>query len=704
MYRTGDLARYRPDGSIECLGRTDGQVKVRGYRIELGEVEAALAAHPSVAMAAVTARDEPGGSKRLVAYLTPRAGAPGEADVRDWLRERLPEYMVPSAFVTLPALPLTPNGKIDRKALPDPEPVTAAGEAAFVPPRGPVDEALLSVFSDLLGRDRLGADDDFFEIGGHSLLAAQLLARVRESFGVEVPLRAFFDEPTAAGLGRMVQQAIREGSGLTVPPLRRTDRSGPLPASFAQQRLWFLDQLEPGRGWYNLPAAIRLTGELYVGALETALREVARRHESLRTTFEERDGQPFQVIAPEASIGFALDDLSSLPEARREPEALRRTAAEAWEPFDLTRGPLMRVRLYRLGPRDHVLGWSMHHIISDGWSIAVLTRETSRAYEAFAQGRPSPLPALEFQYADFSQWQRSWLTGMTLGAHLDYWRSTLAGVPAIELPTDRPRPLVPSGRGAERTLPIDAGRTAGLRALGREEGATLFMVLLAGIEALLHRYTGQTDFAVGTPVAGRTAPGTEPLVGLFINTVVFRADLSGSPTLRDVVRRVRAQAIGSYAHQDVPFDLLVGTLQPDRAPGRSPLFQVMFVHQNAPAAELHSPGLVLTPLELESDSAKFELTLSSFETGDGLKLRAEFSTDLFEPPTVDRMLSHLVRLLVAGAAEPDRPVATLPMLGEAEQRALLGEQGEDEEDDSDVFGVGLDALSDGSLDTRTHGT
>jgi len=705
LYRTGDLAKYRSDGVIECLGRVDGQVKVRGYRVELGEVESALAGLPSVREAAAVAREDGSGENRLVAYIVPRGDAvPTEAEMRAWLRDRLPEYMVPSAFVTLDALPLTPNGKVDRKALPDPEPPRGEG-GGYVPPRGPIEEALVGIWAEVLGRETVGVFDNFFEVGGHSLLAAQLLARVRETLAVELALKDLFDDPTVAALAKQVENALRLGAGFQMPPLEPVGRDGPLPASFAQQRLWFLDQLEPGSPTYNVPAAVRLSGAMDADALRQAFRELVRRHESLRTTFAAEGGSPFQVIAPGMDFELPAEDLTSIPDGEREAEARRRAVAEAWRPFDLARGPLVRARLYRLGPEEHLVTVVMHHVVSDGWSIGVLIREMGVLYESFTRGEPSPLPEPAVQYADFAAWQRRWLQGDALDKQLRYWSETLKGVPVLELPADRPRPAVMSGRGAQTSRSFPKELVDGLKALGRKEGATLYMTLLAGFEALLHRYSGQADFAVGSPIAGRTLSQTEGMIGFFVNTLVLRADLSGGPTFRTLLRRTKGAAVGAYAHQDLPFEKLVGVLHPERDPSRPPLFQVMFVLQNAPLPALKSSALEMTPLEVESVTAKFDLTLSAMENPEGLTATLEYSTDLFDAATVDRMLGHFETLLGSAAADPDRPVATLPMLSEEEQRMLLrwnqngsGQGDEPPDDETEEALADLDGLSDEELD------
>jgi amino acid adenylation domain-containing protein len=706
LYRTGDLARWRSDGGLECLGRVDHQVKIRGFRVELGEVESALLRHPAVRDAVVTARDDSSGEMSLVGYLVPREGqSPNAADLRRTLAETLPEYMVPTTYVSLDELPRTPNGKVDRKALPDPEQAALVSEGGYTPPRGPVEEALVGIWGEILGRERIGVFDNFFESGGHSLFATQLFARLRDTFGVEPPpLQEFFETATVAWLARRIEDALRAERGLASPPIVPVGRDRPLPASFAQQRLWFLDQLEPGSASYNIPTAVRLSGTLDVAALETALNEVVRRHEVLRTTFAAKDGQPWQTIAPSLTIPLPVSDLSALPDGEREAEAARLTEEESRRPFDLAAGPLIRARLLRLGDQEHVVLVNMHHIISDGWSMGILVRDVGELYLASTRRVSSPLPELPLQYADFSVWQREWLRGDVLQAQLDYWKHELAGVPVLEVPTDSPRPPAMSLRGAVRSVEIPKALIAELRGLSRQEGATVFMALLGAFQTLLHRYSGQEDVVVGTPIAGRTRSEIENLVGFFVNTLVLRGDLSGDPSFRELLRRVRRASLGAYAHQDLPFEQLVGVLHPERDPSRTPIFQVMFAMQDAPLPSLSTPELSMAVLDTDSGTAKFDLTLLASETEGGLQLRLEYSTDLFEEATVDRMLGHLRTLFESILADPDQPVATLPMLTEAERNQLLGRS------DGDADAVGdpehrngeaqpdLDQLSDDELD------
>ncbi|MFL5357820.1 amino acid adenylation domain-containing protein, partial [Archangium sp.] len=518
LYRTGDVVRYLPDGSLEYVGRQDEQVKVRGFRIELGEIEWALAQFPRVQEAVVLAREDVPGDKRLVAYVA--ATEPLDtAALRTFLRERLPEYMVPSAFVTLEVLPLTPNGKVDRKALPAPD--SAPSQTEHIAPRTPTEELLAGIWSRLLGARQVGVTDSFFELGGHSLLATQAVNRIRAAFGVELPLRALFEAPTVAALASRVDFAVRTGRGMQVPALVPVARDGrPLPLSFAQQRLWFLDQLTPHSPLYNIPMAVRFQGALDVPALEQAFSALTERHESLRTTFGLVGEEPIQVISPALAVPLAVVDLGSVPDAQRESELRRLATEESLRSFDLARGPLFRATLLRLSAQDHVLLLTVHHIVSDGWSTGVLIRELAALYQGFTSGQPSTLPALPVQYADYAAWQRGWLRGAPLEAQLAYWRQHLSGAPrALELPTDKPRPAVQSHRGASETARISKELAEALKALGQREGATPFMVLMATWQVLLARYSGQDDISVGSPIAGRTQGETEGLIGFFVNTL-----------------------------------------------------------------------------------------------------------------------------------------------------------------------------------------
>ncbi|HVR97534.1 MAG TPA: amino acid adenylation domain-containing protein, partial [Thermoanaerobaculia bacterium] len=608
----------------------------------------------------------------LVAYVVGDARA---ETLRQPLQERLPDYMLPAVFVALAALPLTPNGKVDRKALPAPE--WQGAEQSYLAPRTPVEEVMAMIWAELLGRERVGTADHFFDLGGHSLLATQVMSRLRHAFGVEMPLRDLFEAPSLADLAIRVEAALRAGTGLPAPPLVPKDlasRQSSLPLSFAQQRLWFIDQLEPGRSVYNMPVALRVEGPLDAAALAQSLGVVVRRHEALRTTFAVEEGIPVQVIQPPAPFGLAVVDLSGLPASRCETAALTLAGEEATRPFNLTRGPLLRGVLLRLAEDDHVTALTMHHIVSDGWSLRILVREVTALYTAFTEGRPSLLPELPVQYPDFAVWQRSWLQGETLESEIAFWRRQLAGLPPrLEILTDRPRPTVQSSRGASRPvwLPAELHRQA--QALSRHEGTTLFMVLLAGFNALLARYSGQENLAVGTPVAGRNRVEIENLIGFFVNTLVLRGDLSGEPSFRELLGRVRETALASHTHQDVPFERLVQELAPERSLAHAPLFQVMFALQNAPVESLEMRSLRLRPVHRIATTAKFDLTLTLGE-GDGrLEGTVEHATDLFDAATIDRLIVHYERLLAGALESPGKPLTELLLLTSAEHSQVVVE-------------------------------
>ena len=663
LYRTGDRVRWRADGELEYLGRLDHQVKVRGFRVELGEIEAVLLAHPAVASAAVLALGEEG-DRRLVAYVV---GAPDFADLRRKLEEKLPVYMVPSAFVVLESLPLLPNGKVDRRALAAravvPERLGGGGPVA---PRTLAEELLAVIWAQVLGVERVGVEDDFFDLGGHSLLATQVISRIRGVFGVELPLRRLFESPTIAGLALAVEATGPE----TSLPLTRVDRPAALPLSFAQQRLWFLDQLQPGSALYNMPLGLRLKGELSVPALGASLGEVVRRHEVLRTVFESVEGRPVQKILPVRPLDLGLVDLGGLEAGLRERELERLSRQEANRPFDLSRGPLLRGCVLRLGEREHAVLLNQHHIVSDGWSLGLLVREAVLLYEAFRSGRPSPLAELPIQYADFAIWQRQWLTGEVLESQLAYWRARLAALPVLELPTDRPRPAIRTQRGAEQPFALPAEVSRAVSELGRREGVTTFILLQATFQALLSRYAGQQDVAVGTVVANRRYSELESLIGFFVNTLVLRGDLSGRPVFDQFLRQAREVALEAYAHQDIPFEQLVEELQPERDPSRTPLFQVMLVLQNAPQEAMSLPDLEVSSVGAQRGTAKFDLTLSLVEREGGLAGGFEYDSDLFDASTIARFGDHFAVLLSQVAERPDQEIADFVLLTTAERHQL----------------------------------
>ncbi len=665
LYKTGDLGRWREDGSIEFLGRNDFQVKVRGFRIELGEIEAQLAACDGVLEAVVIAREDHPGDKRLVAYLTASAELNID-ELRAQLKAVLPEYMVPSAFMILDALPLTPNGKLDRKALPVPE-GDAYGAREYEAPQGKQEEALAAIWQDILGIERVGRHDHFFELGGHSLLAVQVITRIRQGMGCELALRDLFDHPVLQDLARQLQQSDAN----TLAPIERADRGQPLPLSFAQQRLWFIAQMEGASEAYHIAGGIRLTGVLAETALRRALDRIVARHEALRTLFIEQDGEASQLIL-NTNGGFTLLEHDLSTDADPSAALARLSEQEAQAPFDLARGPLARGRLVRLAADEHVLLITLHHIIADGWSMGVLIDELGRLYASYSRGEDDPLPPLPIQYADYAVWQRRWIEGEQLCAQAAYWRQTLAGAPALlELPSDRPRPAQQDYAGAQLAVRLDADLSARLKAFSQQHGATLFMTLLAGWALTLSRLSGQDDVVIGTPSANRGRAEIEGLIGFFVNTLALRIDLSDSPTVADLVERVKIQTLNAQAHQDIPFEQVVEIVQPPRSLAHAPLFQVMFGWQNTPGWELSLSGLSLAPVDVAHASAQFDLSLLLREDGDAIVGSLEYATALFDPDTVARYLGYWQALLAGMVADDSQAVARLPMLGEAERRQVL---------------------------------
>ncbi|MES1244335.1 MAG: amino acid adenylation domain-containing protein, partial [Acidobacteriota bacterium] len=652
LYRTGDLVRYLPDGRIDFLGRIDQQIKVQGFRIEPAEVEAALNRHPLVMESAVRTWD--GGS--LAAYIVGEVDA---AALREDLRNRLPAWMVPATFTFLDVLPLTPNGKVDRRALPKPE--RAAG---FTPARNETERRLAEIWSEVLGGAQVGVLDNFFDLGGRSLLAIEILARVRNAFGVELPPRTLFESPTIAELAEAVAKAGADEGPALVP----VGRAG-VPASFAQQRLWFLDRLEPGSPVYNLPTRVRLQGPLDPAALRRSLTAIVGRHDALRTTFTAKDGEPVQVVHPPGEADLPVVDLAGFADPMAEAERIG--ALDAAQPFDLERGPLLRATLLRLGPDDHVLLLTVHHIVWDGWSLNVFIRELSACY------RGQALPGLAVQYADYSEWQRRRLQGEGLERHLAYWRERLAGAPAaLDLPTDRPRPPFQTWRGASERIAIDARTAAAVRELARREGSSVFMTLLAAFTAVLARCARQLDVVVGTPTANRERVELEPLLGFFANSLVLRVDFPGDATFRNLLARVRGATLGAYSHQEVPFEKLVEALKPERNLGQNPIYQVTFALEDSERPALDLPGVTATPLVADSGTAKFDLALYMEDRGGrGGRITGllEYNRDLFERATAARLLARFSTLLESAVAEPDRPVLDLPLLDGSERHWLLYE-------------------------------
>ncbi len=664
LYKTGDLAKYLPDGNIEYLGRLDFQVKLRGFRIELGEIESALKQHPGVKEAVVVAREDEPGDKRLVAYVVP--GDLNIANLRKSLAAELPDYMVPSAFVGLDALPLSSNGKLDRRALPKPDRSASDDQHADIAPRTPTEDLLATIWCEVLHLDRVGVESNFFDLGGHSLLATRVVARVRKAFQVELPLRDLFETPTIAALAKRLEALQRQERGATAPPIVRANRDEPIPLSYAQQRLWFIDQLDPGNPLYNIPKMVRLRGDLNVGALEEAINVIVQRHEVLRTTFSVHNGEPVQIIQP--SLRFAIT-----PQMVSGEEEMWRVAhTEAAQPFDLRKGPLLRALLLRLAANDHVLIFNMHHVVTERWSQGLFWNELGTLYRRFSGLPAGTLPELTIQYADYAVWQRRHLAGTAMQQQIEYWKHNLAGAPALlELPTDRPRPAVAKHRGATMAQELPNELVESLRKLSRTENVTLFMTLLAAFQTLLARYSRQDDIVVGTTIAGRNDAELEHLLGFFVNTLALRTDLSGDPQVRELLARVREVALNAYAHQDIPFEKLVEELNPARNLSYQPIFQVGFVQDQA-IGSLEMPGLALEGLLLHQGTAIFDLCWFVVEKIDGVRLFVEYDADLFAPHTIERMLGHFQTLLEAIAKSPASKLSELPLLSEEEEQQLAG--------------------------------
>lgn len=677
LYKTGDLARVLPDGNIQYVGRTDNQVKLRGFRVELGEIEAALNEHPSVSESAVIAREDSQGDRRIVAYVIDSYSQKTDAaELRSFLSEKLPAFMLPSAFVRLDKLPLTVSGKIDRETLPAPDEMEKPA-ASFVAPATAVEKTLADIWSEVLRLELVGKDDNFFDLGGHSLLATQVVSRVRRTFQVELPLRSLFEAPKLSALALVI-----EGMEAKLPKTRsdqeatikRVDREQDLPLSFAQQRLWFIERLAPGDSVYNVSRAMRLRGRLDVIALQKALNKLVLRHEALRTNFTSVDGTASQVIDPTRSIQLNVTDLRELPQDERETEASRFLKHEAERAFDLAQDPLLRVTLLRLSEDEHLLLFTLHHIVCDGCSMQVLAEELSTLYAAYSNGKTASLADLPIQYADFACQQRELFQGDAFEKQLAYWKRQLEGIPAVlTLSTDRPRPSAQTFHGARQTLLLSRELTAQLKSLSQSESVTLFMTLLTAWQTLLHRYSDETDIVIGSPIAGRNYTETENLIGLFVNTLALRTDLSGDPTFRELLERVREVALGAYAHQDLPFEKLVEELQPERNLSYNPVFQAVFALQNGMGADLQLNGLVTTPAEIQTTTAKFDLTLDVIQKNDDLLCSLEYNTDLFDSDRIARMLGHFEMVLAAMVSDPAQRISFLSLLTETERRKLLNE-------------------------------
>ncbi len=687
MYKTGDLARYLPDGNIEFLGRNDYQVKIRGFRIELGEIEARLGEHPLVRQAVVVAREDAPGEKRLVAYVIPTAPEQRQeeslessligttnlaAALRTHLAGCLPEYMVPVAFVHMNELQLTPNGKIDRKKLPVPD-IAAFVRQAYEAPQYEMEHALAELWQELLNVERVGRHDNFFELGGHSLLAVQLMVRVRQVLGVELSMVTLFAKPTIAQLAQIIAESSANDNFHSFPPLTKISRHARLPLSFAQQRLWFLAQMEDVSVTYHIPAALHLRWDLDRAALRKSLDALMARHEALRSVFVAVEGEPHIELLPE-EMGLPLieHDLRDEPDAWEQLTQLSKE--EARTPFDLSRGPLIRARLIRMGEQEYVFLLTQHHIVSDGWSMEILIQELNTLYRAFQEQRPDPLPPLAIQYPDYAAWQREWLSGERLQRQSDYWRQALADAPTLlELPTDRPRPQRQSFAGAYVSIRIDGKLTKALKQLSAQQGTTLFMTLLAAWAAVLSRLSGQDDVIIGTPSANRGRKETEGLIGFFVNTLAMRINLGNEPTVTELLAEVRAATLAAQDHQDLPFEQVVEIVQPPRRLNNTPLFQVIFTWENNNWCHLDLPGMEVIFAEIPSELVRFDQELIMFEQDGGIVGNLKYATALFDEATIKRHCGYLLEMLRAMVVNVEQPVVEINLLPPEERRLLLEE-------------------------------
>jgi nonribosomal peptide synthetase DhbF len=666
MYRTGDLARWRADGQLDYLGRADQQVKIRGFRIEPGEIEAALTAEPGIAQAVVIAcTDGPGGTY-LAAYLAPTPGVrPDPMLLRRQLAQKLPEHMIPAAFVTLDQLPLTPNGKLDRSALPAPDRAAEARRAnAYEPPQGPIETALSEIWSQVLRTDQIGRHDNFFELGGNSLTALQAVSQLRDRFGLEVPLKTLFEARTLAALANKIDSAVASKQYVPrLPPIAASSHQGLVPLSYSQERMWLIQSLDPENTAYNMAFAVKISGPLAEHAIARAFEILIQRHEILRTTIRLANDRPVQKVQPWSGQVLATVD------CRSESAAIRAAEMEAKRPFDLTRGPVIRTTLYRISADTYLLAMVLHHIAGDQWSVGVLGRELAMLYNGMQKDVLPTLAPLPISYQDYAVWQRDAGFAPEIDRQLSYWRKQLADLPVLDLPTDRPRPLLRSLRGAFCETTLSEALLEGLHRLGREAGSTLFMTMLAAFASVLYRLTGQTDIPIGIPVANRTQSATESLIGTFVNTLVLRIDLSGNPSFRALMLRVRATALDAFAHQDVSFDRLVQEIGQRRDADRAPLVQVMFNVANAPMHGLSLDGVIWEPMLLDRGGAQFELSLS-VDSEVTRRISLEYNTDLFDRATIERAMGQYLTLLEAAIAAPETPLSTLPLLPTAEQALL----------------------------------
>ncbi len=671
LYRTGDLAHYLPNGVIEYLGRIDDQVKIRGFRIELGEIESAISQFTNVREAVVNAHEQ-GGDKRLAAYVVSASGSKINNDeLRKFLRQKLPDYMLPSDFVQLEQIPLTPNGKVDRKALPAPERDVSTTREGYEAPTTKTEKTVAQIWSEMLGVHNISIHDNFFDLGGHSLLATQALVKIATETGVLLRVADLFNTPTISDIACKLDEGNQTAKTNAIPLVPRTSN---IPLSFAQQRLWFLDKLEPNSAAYNIPFGMRINGEVDIDALRQTIDKLIVRHESLRTTVKTIYGEASLEIIPELHCDLSVVDISGLPDQERVAKVRALASEEASRPFDLAISPLFRTKLLKLKDDEYVMLVTMHHVISDGWSLAIFFEELSEVYGGITQGIDIHLPELKLQYADFASWQRGPLAEAEIAKQLEFWSRKLTGAePLLEFPTDRQRPLVQTYKGANYRTTFSPELLEELRVFSRNEGVSLFMTLLAAFYTLIYRHTNQDDLVLGVPIANRNYSDIERVIGFFANTLALRADLSGSPSFRTFLDHVKGVALESYDNQDVPFEKLVEHLNPKRSLSHNPIFQVMFGLHNTPPLKQELSGLNLTPIEMNTGTSRFDLEVLVRENTDGLGVLAEYSTDLFDEPTIERFIDRFEVLLRGILKAPDESISVLPVLTAAERYKIVDE-------------------------------
>ncbi len=676
IYRSGDVARYLPDGNIEFIGRVDQQVKIRGYRVELQEIEKVLITIPGIQDATVVVKKLDSGT-HLVGYYVSEGVDFQNDSLRGVLSEKLPVYMIPSVFISLDQIPKTPSGKIDRRSLPEPD--FSSFHSEFRAPRNPMEEVLVNIWETILGRHSIGINDNFFELGGHSLSATQLASRIRDAFQVDLPLKDIFAYPTIKVLAELITNEKLSGAAVQIPSIGTQTRTGEIPLSFSQQRLWFLDQLSPGNLFYNIPIVLKLNGSLDFSILTWCINQIIHRHEVLRTTYHTSNGKPVQIIHQSMNVDIPIVDLTKSNPISDPKMVEEMILAEINLPFDLSKGPLIRTKVIKTGESDYYFICTMHHIITDAWSITIMIKELVHLYQAYQFTKDETvalkkLPQLSLQYADYSIWQRNWLQGEELTRQMNYWIQQLEGMPRIlDLPTDHPRPAMQSSMGGTISFDFDPELSDKIKNLSRDLGATLFITLLAGFQALLHRYCSQDDILVGTPVANRNHTEIENLIGFFVNTLVIKSSFSGKPSFREHLKSVRTTALDAYAHQDFPFELLVEALQPERNLSHTPIFQAAFSLQTVSMPELDIQDVEITPFGVNSGNSKYDLTLVMEEKSNCLAGTLEYNAEIFEEKTIVRMMQHFESLFAGIVANPDEAISNLPILSIEERKLVLEE-------------------------------